>query len=296
MTTRSLKAEHLFSSQCMLGESPFWHAKRQSFFWVDIENGKLFEHNLSAEMTTLVKTFPHRLTLVLAGKDNDLILALDRKIASYDRESEELKWLAEVESDLPINRFNDGKCDAKGRLWIGTLSREFTEGAASLYKIGPNLKPEKMLDKLTISNGIAWTEDNQTFYHIDTPTLQIKAYRFELGSGQIEFDRIAIEIPEELGSPDGMCIDQEGMLWVAHYGGSGVYRWNPMTGKLIEKIELPVPNVTSCAFGGENMNMLLITSAQENMSSEDLKSYPKSGDVFLVKTETKGIDANRFLY
>ncbi|SFA71142.1 SMP-30/gluconolactonase/LRE family protein [Algoriphagus aquimarinus] len=274
-------------AQCFLGESPYWHATRRSFFWVDIENGKLFEYHLATEKT-LVKSFPYRLTLVLEGKGNEMILALDRKIASYDLDTEKLNWLVEVESDLPLNRFNDGKCDAIGRLWIGTLSTKFTQGSGSLYRVDKDLKPEKQLDELTIANGMAWTEDNQTFYFIDTPTRQIKAYKFDLESGKIEFDRIAIEIPEELGFPDGMCIDQEGMLWVAHYGGAGVYRWNPITGKLVEKIDLPVPHITSCTFGGENLDMLLITTAQENMSSEQLKEYPLSGDVFMVKTVSRG--------
>ncbi|WP_192347790.1 SMP-30/gluconolactonase/LRE family protein [Algoriphagus sp. Y33] len=290
-----LVAEQLSASHCHLGESPFWSRKRQSFFWVDIENGKLYEHHLPTENTT-IKSFSHRLTLVLEGKDDELILALDRKIASYDLDTDQLKWLAEVETDLPLNRFNDGKCDAKGRLWIGTLSTKFTEGSGSLYKVSKDLNPDKQLDQLTISNGMAWTEDNQTFYFIDTPTRQIKAYHFDLNAGTLEFERIAIDIPEGMGMPDGMCIDQEGMLWVAHYGGSGVYRWNPMTGELIEKIDLPVPHVTSCAFGGENLDMLLITTAQENMSSGQLKEFPMSGDVFLVKTGTKGVEANRFLY
>ncbi len=274
-------------AQCFLGESPYWSLERQSFFWVDIENGKLFEHHIESA-NTKTYTFPHRLTVVLEGKDGKLILGLDRKLASFDLETEELIWLLEVASDLPLNRFNDGKCDAKGRLWIGTLSRKFTKGSGALYRIGKDLKPEIQLTQLTISNGMAWTADNRTFYFIDTPTRQIKAFHFELASGKIEFDRIAIEIPEKLGFPDGMCIDREGMLWVAHYGGSGVFRWNPTTGKLIEKVELPVPNITSCAFGGENMDTLLITTAQENLSEAQLKEYPLSGDVFLVKTKTQG--------
>lgn len=295
MNVINMKAEHLFSSQCILGESPFWHPARQSFFWVDIENGKLFEHHLATVKTT-VKSFPHRLTLVLEGKENELILALDRKIASYNLDTGELKWLAEVETELPLNRFNDGKCDAKGRLWIGTLSTEFTEGSGSLYSVSRDLNPGKQLDQLTISNGMAWTGDNKTFYFIDTPTRQINAFKFDLDTGALEFDSVAVEIPEELGMPDGMCIDEEGMLWVAHYGGAGVYRWDPGTGGLLQQVEIPAPHVTSCAFGGENLDMLFVTTAQENMSAQQLKSYPKSGDVFLVKTQAKGSEANRFLY
>tara|TARA_R110002020_G_scaffold278383_1_gene493831 strand:+ start:643 stop:1431 length:789 start_codon:yes stop_codon:yes gene_type:complete len=254
---------------------------------VDIEKGNLFQHHLESGQTKTY-SFTHRLAVVLEGKGNQLILGLDRKLASFNLKTEELRWLTEVESDLRLNRFNDGKVDPKGRIWIGTLSTKFTEGAGSLYCVNQDLYPQKKLSNLTISNGMAWTEDNQTFYFIDTPTRQIKAFHFDLKSGKIEFDRIAIEIPEELGFPDGMCIDREGMLWVAHYGGAGVYRWNPKNGELLDKIELPVPHITSCCFGGENLDTLLITSAQENMSSEQLKKFPMSGDVFLVKTACQG--------
>ncbi|MBN3580961.1 SMP-30/gluconolactonase/LRE family protein [Algoriphagus aestuarii] len=279
-------------SQCFLGEGPYWHAERQSFFWVDIENGKLFEHSLKTGETK-TRSFPHYLAVVLESEDGSLILGLDRKIANFNLETEELNWLCEVESDYTLHRFNDGKVDPKGRIWIGTLSTKFTEGAGSLYCIDQDLEPKKKLSNLTISNGMAWTADNQTFYFIDTPTRQIKVFHFDLESGEIEFDRIAVEIPEELGFPDGMCIDREGMLWVAHYGGSGVYRWNPTNGDLLDKIELPVPHVTSCCFGGENLDTLLITTAQENLSEAQLKEYPQSGDVFLVKTTTKGFLANK---
>jgi sugar lactone lactonase YvrE len=279
-------------SQCFLGEGPYWHAERKSFFWVDIENGKLFEYNLNTEETK-TRSFPHRLAVVLESEDGNLILGLDRKLARFDLESEKLTWLCQVEPEYPLHRFNDGKVDPKGRIWIGTLSTLFTEGAGSFYCVDKDLQPRKMLENLTISNGMAWAADNQTFYFIDTPTRQIKVFRLALESGKIEFDRIAIEIPEELGFPDGMCIDQEGMLWVAHYGGAGVYRWNPENGELIDKIELPVPHVTSCCFGGENLDTLLITTAQENLSDTQLKEFPLSGDVFLVKTTVKGVLPNK---
>lgn len=259
---------------------------------MDIENGKLFQHSLETEKTKTY-TFPHRLAVVLEGNEGELILGLDRKLASFDLETEKLTWLCEVEPEFPLHRFNDGKVDSKGRIWIGTLSTLFSEGAGSLYCVSKNGQVEKKLSDLTISNGMAWTEDNQTFYFIDTPTRQIKAYHFDLETGKIKFSRIAIEIPEELGFPDGMCIDQEGMLWVAHYGGSGVYRWNPMNGELLEKLELPVPHVTSCCFCGEHLDTLLITTAQENLSETQLKKFPLSGDVFLVKTSSKGFSGNR---
>lgn len=279
-------------SQCHLGEGPLWIAELGYFFWVDIEKGNLHKYHLASEKLE-IRHFPHYLAVVLKGQNGKLILGLDRKLVRYDWETKELEELCEVEADQSLHRFNDGKVDPQGRIWIGTLSTKFTDGAGSLYRIDYNLKPEVQLKNLTISNGMAWTEDQKTFYFIDTPTRKIQEYSFDPETGEIEFRRIAVEISEDLGFPDGMCIDQESMLWVAHYGGSGVYRWDPKSGELLDKIELPVPHVTSCCFGGENLDLMLITTAQENMSESDLKKYPKSGDVFLVKLEVRGFEANR---
>lgn len=276
--------------QCFLGEGPLWIARLGCFFWVDIEKGNLHRYHLATEQLE-IRHFPHRLAVVLEGQIGKLILGLDRKLVRYDWETEEIEELCEVESDLILNRFNDGKVDPKGRIWIGTLSTLFTEGAGSLYRIGPDLQPKVQLTNLTISNGMAWTADQQTFYFIDTPIKKIQEFAFDPKTGAIEFRRIAVEIPEGLGFPDGMCIDREGMLWVAHYAGSGVYRWDPSTGQLLDKIELPVPHVTSCCFGGENLDLMLITTAQENLTADDLKKFPQSGDVFLVKVEVGGIES-----
>ncbi len=291
--TNQLMQPYLFTtifSQCFLGEGPLWIAESGCFFWVDIEKGNLHRYHLASEKLE-IRSFPHRLAVVLEGQNGKLILGLDRKLARYDWNTEELEWLVEVESDFPNHRFNDGKVDSKGRIWIGTLALDFTKGAGSLYQIGADLKPEIQLSNLTISNGMAWTADQQTFFYIDTPTKKIQEFAFDPESGAIEFRRIAVEIPEGLGFPDGMCIDKEGMLWVAHYAGSGVYRWNPITGDLLDKIELPVPHVTSCCFGGENLDLMLITTAQENLSLEGLEKYPQSGDVFLVRVEVGGFES-----
>lgn len=258
---------------------------------MDIEKGNLFEHHLATSITR-TRHFPHRLAVVLEAQNGKLILGLDRKLARFDLETEELDWLCEVEKDLHLHRFNDGKVDAKGRIWIGTLSTLFTDGAGSLYRIGKDLKPEVQLPNLTISNGLAWTEDQKTFYFIDTPTREIKEFEFDSASGELRFRKVAVEVPAELGFPDGMCIDQEGMLWVGHYGGYGVYRWDPRTGELLEKIAVPAPHVTSCAFGGSGLDTLLITTAQENMSPEQLEKHPQSGDVFLVKVSVPGHRSN----
>lgn len=285
------KADVLYASQCILGESPLWHSERKSCFWVDIENGILYEYNW-IKQTTRDWKFNYRLTLVLQGKGNQLILALDAKIARFDLETEQIEWLVDVDRDSKI-RCNDGACDSQGRLWVGTMHLEQKHGAGALYCIENNLKVHKKLSNTTISNGIAWSLDNKRLYFIDSPTQTVQSFIFEQKTGEIIFEKNVIPIPDEMGSPDGMAIDEEGMLWIAQWGGFGIYRWNPRNGNLIEKIEVPVPQVSSCVFVGENLDYLLITTARENMKDEELKRYPKSGDVFLVRVGVRGVLSNK---
>lgn len=284
-------AHSLVPAQCMLAEGPYWHVRKKSYFWVDIEKGTLYQYS-KGDFKPKTWQFEHRLSLVVEGEGDEVILGLDRKIARFDLVTHSLEWIVEVESDLILNRFNDGKCDAKGRLWAGTLSTKFTHGSGSLYLIEAADSASQKIPNLSISNGIAWTQDQQTMYFIDSPTRSVRAYDFDLTLGELGSNRVVIQVPPELGTPDGMTIDQDGNLWIGHYGGFGVYCWDPKTGKLLTKIEIPAPQVTSCAFGGEHLDELLITTAQENMSLEDLQKYPESGDIFLVKTSTKGFGPN----
>jgi sugar lactone lactonase YvrE len=292
---QTIKAKTLYPAQCLLGEGPLWHAERNSCFWVDIERGMLFECHWDSKETQTWK-FEGRLTMVCPGKANCLILGLNAGIARFDLKSGKLEWLLDIESEIPNNRCNDAKCDSSGRLWIGTMDMNFKPGASSLYCIDKNLDVEKKLSNLTISNGMAWTADNKRMYFIDSPTQTIQSYIFDANSGDILFEKNAVLIPKEIGTPDGMCIDREGMLWVAHWGGFGVYRWNPADGKLIEKIEIPVPHVTSCAFAGENLDHLIITTARGDLNEDELKKYPKSGNVFILKMKVGGTEPNNCIF
>ncbi|HLT07623.1 MAG TPA: SMP-30/gluconolactonase/LRE family protein [Cyclobacteriaceae bacterium] len=282
-----MQIETLFPSQCILAEGPLWHKERNSCFWVDIERGILYECNINSRAIN-TWSFDYRVTMVIQARNNNVILALDRSLARFDLENGTLDWLVDVEKNYPNHRCNDGACDSQGRIWVGTMALNIQEGAASLYCINTDHSVSRKVTDVTISNGLAWTADDRTFYYIDTPTKKVQAYHFNAEAGDIALDRTVIEIPDNMGSPDGMAIDEEGMLWIAHYGGFGVYRWNPHTGECLEKIEVPVPNVTSCAFVGPKLDQLLITTASENLSQEQLQQYPQSGDVFLAKVKVKG--------
>lgn len=286
-----MTVELLSKSPCILGESPLWHTDRKCCYWVDIVSGVLYEYNWTDHSTRSWK-FNFRLTLVVQGRGSKLILALDAKIASFDLETEQLKWLLDVENPSSENRCNDGACDTRGRLWIGTMHPGHKKEAGALYCIDADLNIQKKLSNVTISNGITWSLDNKHLYYIDSPTQVVGSFMFEEESGEILFEENVIQVPVEMGTPDGIAIDEEGMLWIAHWGGFAVYCWNPHTGKIIDKIKLPVPQVTSCAFAGENLDHLIVTTARENLKEEEIKEYPESGNTFFLKVGVRGAASN----
>ena len=288
-----MNARLLHTSQCFLGEGPCWHPGRNSCFWVDIENRRLYEHAWPRDAQVHEWTFDRRVTLVVIDTDDKLILGMEGGVMRFDPDTGERQWLADVEKGYEKHRCNDGGVDPEGRLWVGTLHRDFTPGVASLYCIGEDLVPRQKIADVTISNGIAWSRDNTRLYFIDSPRRCVASYLYDAASGHIEFEKIAVQIPEGMGDPDGMAIDEEGMLWVAHWGGYGVYRWDPRTGALLDVIKVPVPNVSSCAFAGESLDHLVITTAQQDLTAQQLKEYPHSGDTFVVQVPVKGTPGQR---
>jgi sugar lactone lactonase YvrE len=174
------------------------------------------------------------------------------------------------------------------------MSVHFKPGEGSLYCINQDLLVTKKIEGLAIPNGLVWSIDNRTMYHIDSPTKKVQAYSFDSKTGDIAFERTAVTIPKNLGSPDGMSIDEEGMLWIAHWDGFGVYRWNPDNGQLLDKIEVPVPQVSNCAFGGPHYDQLFITTARENFTPELLAKYPDSGNVYIAQPGVRGVRMNLF--
>ena len=191
-------------------------------------------------------------------------------------------------------RCNDGKCDPAGRLWIGTMQMPADPGTGNLYCIEGKSAPVGKITAVTISNGLAWI--GKHMYYIDTDTRKVQEFEYNVNTGVISFSRIAIEIPEEYGWPDGMTADSEGNLWIAHWGGFGVYCWNPASGMLLAKVDVPAPHVSNCVFGGESMDELMITTAWEHMSPDQVAAHPLSGSVFSVKLPVKGLLPNYFKY
>lgn len=276
-----------------LGEGAFWDHKNYRLLWVDIEKGilNLFypstEKNISFELGKRIGT-------VVPIDTGGMVLALQDGIYTFVPESNSLVKKFDPEEHKPHNRFNDGKCDPTGRFWAGTMEQDGKNGEGALYRIDKDFSYRKMIDKVSVSNGIIWSLDHTKMYYIDTPTLTVAAYDYDINSGDIRNAKVAIEIPEEMGQPDGCTIDEEGMLWIAMWGGACVTRWNPLSGKLLLKISVSALNVTSCAFGGENLDTLFITSASIEMNEQQQEKYPDSGKLFKVKPGIKGVKGDYF--
>jgi len=285
----------VIDAKATLGEGAIWDYKNNRILWIDIEECSLNIFYPNEKENRKIKLNQKIGTVVpVEIFENVVLIALEDGIYYLVLASEHVYKMIDLESKIKNNRFNDGKCDPAGRFWVGSMDMNLSEGKGSLYCIDTNLSVKKNISGVTISNGIAWSVDSTMMYYIDTPTRAVAEYRYNIETASIKYSRIAIEIEKELGYPDGMTIDSEGKLWIAMWGGGYVTRWDPETGKLLEKIELPALNVTSCAFGGKNLDTLYITSAIEGVSEENRNKYPFNGGLFSVKPGITGIKANYF--
>jgi len=211
-----------------------------------------------------------------------------------DLQTKKLDFIADPEKEKIGNRFNDGKCDPRGRFVAGTLEILEKNGPlGALYVLDTDLSVRTLLPsgQTTISNGLAWSSDGKTLYYIDSPLKRVDAFDYNLDTAELSNRRTIITI--ENGYPDGMTIDTEGMLWIAHWQGSCVTRWNPNNGKLLRTVNLPVSKVTSCCFGGKNLDVLYITTASYEI---DVTKEPLSGGLFILKNPgARGVPEPAFL-
>ena len=285
--------ELLVDAHAQVGEGPLWDEERQVLYWVDILSSLLYIYDPATGENRALDVGRHVGTVVTRASGG-LMLAVREGFASFDLETQELTLIANPEAHITGNRFNDGKCDPAGRFWAGTMAYENPTNQGSLYRLDTDLSVHKIFGDVAISNGIIWSLDHTTMYYIDTLRKNVRAFDYADDTGDISNERVIINVPEEIGMPDGMAIDSEGMLWVAHYGGSCVSRWNPNTAQLLEKIDLPVTQVTACAFGGPNLDILFITSAAQELDAAELERQPLAGGLFSIKTPYQGVPSFRF--
>lgn len=291
-TSPGKKATLILDAQAKLGEGALWHPTEKKLYWVDIEGKALHLYDPDTKQDRVIPV-DERIGTVVPVQQGGVLIALQDGIHTLDVTTGKQEFLVNPLPDGNL-RFNDGKCDPSGRFWVGSIALDNRKKGASLYRFDGDGSIQVMLDEVTISNGIVWTSDRKTMYYNDTPTRTVQAFDYDDATGTISNGRVAVTIPPGMGAPDGMTIDEEDKLWVALWGGYAVGRFDPVTGELMEKIDVPAPNVSSCAFGGEDLKTLYITTARAWTNPEKLKEFPQAGGLFAVEPGVRGVPASFF--
>jgi sugar lactone lactonase YvrE len=293
MSVAALEVELALDAKADLGEGPVWDAANQALIWVDIMRGRV--HTFQPE--------GHRCRNVAVGQPvgavalrstGGLVLAVRDGFGRLDPGSERLQMLAPVRAaDRGELRMNDGKCDAAGRFWAGTMNLDVRPGEGALYRLDPDGRVHVMLREVTISNGLDWSLDGRRMYYVDSPTQRIDVFDFDVEAGLLSNRRPLVNVPAEKGLPDGLTVDAEGFLWLALWGGGALHRYSP-EGVLDLELPLPVTHPTSCTFGGPDLRDLYITTARTALSAAERARQPQAGGVFRCRPAVGGRPANSY--
>jgi len=198
--------------------------------------------------------------------------------------------LVDVEKDQSGHRMNDGKVDCRGRFWAGTMAWDHTPRAGSLYcleRSAGRFHVSTKLRGITIANGLDWSPDDRLMYYIDSPTQRIDIFDFDADRGALQNRRTFVEIPSSDGLPDGMTVDAEGYIWVALFGRGRIRRYDP-AGHIDMEVAFPVSLVTSCAFGGPELNELYVTTAWHRLTPEESAVQVVAGGLFVCRPGPTG--------
>lgn len=284
----------VWNARAALGEGPLWSVREQALYWVDILHHRLHRYAPSQQQPQRSWQFDQEISAVAERAGHaGLIVTLRHGFAFFDPETERLTPLASPEAHLPGNRFNDGKCDRRGRFWAGTMDFCGRQPTGSLYRLSADLRHEKMDTGYPVTNGPAWSSDQKTMYFNDSVNRRVHAFDYDLESGAIANKRLFLQFDSEDGCPDGMTTDAEGGLWIAHWGASRLTR-HDAGGSLLHTVLLPCSQITSCTFGGPDLHTLYITSAADGLSRQQLEREPLAGGLFAIEMPIAGVAADRF--
>lgn len=281
-----MKLQRLNDHPLRLGEGVIWDERRRMFHYVDIEGQRIFSCREDGGIARTLRTHDMVGCILLDG-DGALCYPMPDGLYRYVPETGEnarvYTW--EIPAEL---RFNDGKAAPDGAFFVGAMYRDQSApraaGGGCLYRFTPEMGLVQVRAGMSIPNGLCWTADGRTMYHIDTATHQVMAYDYDPACSAMGAGRAAVTLPEADGGPDGMTIDADGKLWVARWGGYAVTQYCPATGRALQTIPVPDRNASCCCFGGADMRTLYITTAMDEDGA--------GGWVYAVPTQTTGSAAH----
>jgi len=276
----------------LLGEGPLWSVPEQRLYWVDILQPALHASDPASGADTVLP-LAEMVSALAPRRQGGFIAAARSGLRVLDPSIGLGETLAVPEAHRPGNRFNDGKCDRQGRFWVGTLAMDATPDAGALYRIGADGAVAAMVSGLHVANGLGFSPDGRCFYLADSARRRIDAFDVEPESGALSNRRVFVQFPEGQGTPNGLAVDAGGCVWVAMWDGWCVRRYDP-AGAMRQRVELPVPRPTSCAFGGPDLRTLFVTSARVRLSADQLREAPLSGSVFAIAAGVAGLEEPGF--
>jgi sugar lactone lactonase YvrE len=289
----NMDIELVLDARADLAEGPSWDTQGRRLIWVDITPGVVHRfdpttgHDEGFEIGQPVGA-------AVPTTGGRLLLAVSDGFSFLNPTTGGIQRIADVEADAPETMMNDGKCDPAGRLWAGTKDVDGSRPIGSLYRLGADRRPTRILTGLTVSNGLGWSPDRRTMYYIDSPTQRVDTFDFDLPSGEVSNRRTLVEVPEAWGLPDGMTVDEEGFLWIAFWSGWTVRRIDP-AGGIAASIKFAVSQVTSCAFGGEDLSDLYVTTARDSLSDKQLREQPHAGGLFRLRPGVRGLPQHPYV-
>ena len=285
-----LTADLVLDAHATLGEGPVWDADGGVLWWVDIEGRRIHRFDPATSADTSFET-ASMVGAVAIRASGGLMAALADGVWTVDPESGAAELFVGL-GEPPEVRSNDAKCDPAGRFLVGTMAFD-NSPIGSLYSVEADGSLRRLLDQLSIANGMAWSADGGTLYYIDSPLRRVDAFDYDLATGAISRRRPYLVFDDRVPKPDGMSIDAEGGLWIAFWDAAEIRRYGPDR-ELDVVVRVPAQQVTSCAFSGPDLRDLYITSATTGLSAEALAEQPHAGGLFHVRAPVPGVLPHRF--
>jgi sugar lactone lactonase YvrE len=282
--------ERVGETRDVLGEGPVWDVREQALYWVDIRTSAVRRYDWRTRVAQSW-ALPEMVGSLAVRRDAGLLLAMQSKLCYFDPASGKLDLVAAPEAGREGMRFNDGKCDRQGRFWAGTMHDVTREPQGALYRLDAR-GCSAVAGGIRIPNSLAWSPDGRHMYFADSLTRVIHHYAFDPASGELG-ERTLFCTIEPPAIPDGATVDAEGCVWCALYDGWRIACVAP-DGRVVRSIELPVQRPTSVQFAGPNLDVLLVTTATQRLSAEELAAQPLAGALLALDAGVRGVPEARY--
>lgn len=292
MSAPRIECVHRASAQ--LGETPLWRAADQRLWWIDIERPTLFSLDPASGATTALEQPGVYLGCVALTASGGHLVARDLELLLLDAETGETRPLATTPGEaMPATRLNDGRVAPDGRLWIGSMDNGLKDGRGALYRVDPDGAMTRMLDDIVVSNGIAFEPDGRRMYFTDTRRHVTWRMTLDAAGETITGREVFADYRATGDRPDGACIDADGCLWQAMFGGGRVVRYAP-DGRIDREIAVPVTNPTCVCFGGGDLRTLFVTTAAKFLTPDQRAAEPLAGSVLAISGVGQGMPERLF--